>query len=156
MRRTMRTTNWIRRMVLALSLLGLASGAMACNGSEPADPDAPDSAESAEDAGGEAADAELPPGLVAGDPANGEERFTPCAGCHGADATGIEGLGKNLRTSEFLDGLSDAEAVTFLKEGRPAGHPLNTTGVDMPPKGGDPTLSEQDLLDIVAYLRGLE
>ncbi len=152
----MRTMNWIRRMTLALALLTMATGAMACNGSEPADPAPPDSADSAEGSSDDAADAELPPGLVAGDPANGEERFTPCAGCHGADATGIEGLGKNLRTSEFLDGLSDAEAVAFLKEGRPAGHPLNTTGVDMPPKGGDPTLSEQDLLDIVVYLRDLE
>jgi cytochrome c5 len=33
------------------------------------------------------------------------------------------------------------------------GDPLNTTGVAMPPKGGNPAMSEQDIADIVAYMR---
>ena len=45
--------------------------------------------------------------------------------------------------------------LEFVKVGRPTGDPLNTTGVDMPPKGGNPALSEEDLYDIVAYIRAI-
>ena len=78
-----------------------------------------------------------------------------CATCHGQDANGLPKLGKGLRNNAFTGSLSDAELVDFLKKGRTANDPLNDTGVDMPPKGGDPTLSEQDLQNIVAYLRTL-
>ncbi|HIE21030.1 MAG TPA: c-type cytochrome [Acidimicrobiia bacterium] len=76
--------------------------------------------------------------------------------CHGADATGIEGLGKDLTNSDFIRGMTDGELATFIKEGRPSSDPANTTGVDMPPKGGNPALSDQDLLDIAAFLRSLQ
>jgi mono/diheme cytochrome c family protein len=78
---------------------------------------------------------------------------TTCTACHGANATGVVGLGKDLTTSEFLAGMSDEQVLEFLQVGRPASDPLNTTGVDMPPKGGNPALSEDDLRNIVAYLR---
>ena len=78
-----------------------------------------------------------------------------CATCHGKDANGLPKLGKGLRNNEFTKSQSDAELVEFMKLGRPATHPLNTTGVDMPPKGGDPTITDQDLLNVVAYLRTL-
>jgi disulfide bond formation protein DsbB len=92
-----------------------------------------------------------------GDAASGAEAFAgTCASCHGPDAKGLPSLGKDLTTSEFAMGLSDAELVAFIKTGRPIGDPLNTTGVDMPPKGGNPALTDQDLADIVAYLRTLQ
>ena len=78
-----------------------------------------------------------------------------CATCHGKDANGLPKLGKGLRNNEFTKSQSDQELVDFLKIGRPATHPLNTTGVDMPPKGGDPTISEADLVNVVAFLRTL-
>ena len=78
-----------------------------------------------------------------------------CATCHGKDANGLPRLGKGLRDNEFTKSLSDAELVTFLKEGRAATHPLNTTGVDMPPKGGDPSITDQDLQNVVTFLRTL-
>ncbi len=78
-----------------------------------------------------------------------------CATCHGKDANGLPKLGKGLRNNEFTKSQSDAELVEFMKIGRPATHPLNTTGVDMPPKGGDPTITDQDLQNVVAYLRTL-
>ncbi len=78
-----------------------------------------------------------------------------CATCHGKDANGLPKLGKGLRNNEFTKSQSDAELVTFMKTGRPATHPLNTTGVDMPPKGGDPTITDQDLQNVVAFLRTL-
>ena len=78
-----------------------------------------------------------------------------CATCHGKDANGLPKLGKGLRNNEFTQSQSDAELVAFLKEGRPATHPLNTTGVDMPPKGGDPTIKVEDLQNVVKFLRTL-
>ncbi len=94
---------------------------------------------------------------LSGDAAKGATAFSQtCSACHGQDATGVDGLGKNLVTSDFARGLPDAELVLFLSHGRPSSDPLNTTGVDMPPKGGNPALKDQDLADIVAYLRTLE
>ncbi len=107
--------------------------------------------------GGEAKpDPNPAPGAASGDPQRGEELFQgTCVACHGADATGVEGLGKDLTNNKFIQGLSDRELADFIKTGRRASDPENTTGVDMPPKGGNPALSDQDLLDIASYLRTL-
>jgi disulfide bond formation protein DsbB len=92
-----------------------------------------------------------------GDPAKGAAAYqTTCSACHGPDAKGVAGLGKDLTTSEFAKALPDAEFVLFLTAGRPASDPLNTTGVDMPPRGGNPALKDQDLADIVAYVRSVQ
>ena len=94
---------------------------------------------------------------VAGAPvvADGEKVFiNTCLACHGKGGAGIEGLGKPMPGSEFITSLSDAELVAFLKEGRGTDHPDNTTGIDMPARGGR-DLSEQDLVDVVAYIRTL-
>ena len=94
---------------------------------------------------------------VSGDPVNGEALFnTTCFACHGIDATGLPGQGKDLTTSGFTRGLTDAQFVDFVKIGRDITDPLNTSGSDMPPYGGNPTFTEQDLFDIVAYIRTLE
>jgi disulfide bond formation protein DsbB len=96
-------------------------------------------------------------GEMTGDPAEGATLFaSSCAACHGADARGIPGLGKDLVASDFTKGLSDAELVAFIKRGRDSSDPLNTTGVAMPPKGGNPALDDADLYHIVAYLRSIE
>jgi disulfide bond formation protein DsbB len=58
-----------------------------------------------------------------------------------------------LVTSEFVADNSNEELVEFIKVGRDPSDPLNTTGVAMPPKGGNPSLSDQDLLDIISYMR---
>ena len=76
-----------------------------------------------------------------------------CATCHGPNGEGMPRLGKNLNDNQFTKSMSDAELVQFLKEGRPATHPDNTRGVDMPPKGGNPAITDEDLALIVAYLR---
>lgn len=92
-----------------------------------------------------------------GDAAAGKPKFEgTCASCHGPDAKGMPGLGKDLTTSTFAKGMTDAEFVAFILQGRPATHPDNTTKVDMPPKGGNPALNEQDLYNIVAYVRTLQ
>jgi disulfide bond formation protein DsbB len=94
---------------------------------------------------------------LTGDATNGKTKFTgTCSACHGPDGKGIAGLGKDLTTSPFAIGLADAELINFVATGRDATDVLNTTGIQMPPKGGNPALTEQDLADIVAYLRTLE
>ena len=56
---------------------------------------------------------------AAGDPARGEELFvSTCLACHGQGGVGIEGLGKDMTTSEFIIGLSDEELLAFIKVGR--------------------------------------
>jgi mono/diheme cytochrome c family protein len=98
-----------------------------------------------------------PPAAAAGDPVQGERLYQQsCAACHAMDGTGVPGLGKDLTTSAFTQSLSDQELVAFTKEGRPSGHPDNTTGIDMPPKGGNPALTDAQILDIVAYMRTIE
>jgi len=91
-----------------------------------------------------------------GNPAKGQENFTACSACHGPTGEGVPGLGKDMTKSKFIAGKTDDELVAFIKTGRPASDSLNTTGVDMPPKGGNPALSEEDLYDIVAYIRTLQ
>lgn len=97
------------------------------------------------------------PAASAGDVTNGKAKFAlSCTACHGQDAKGMTGLGKDLHNNAYIAGLTDAAAVTFLKTGRTASDPLNTTKVDMPPKGGNPALTDKDLQDIVAYIRTLK
>ena len=93
-------------------------------------------------------------GAVDGKLARGEKLFQQtCATCHGADGHGMPKLGKDLHNNEFTMGLSDQEMLQFIKEGRPAWHPDNTQGVDMPPRGGNPALTDEDLLAIIAFQR---
>jgi disulfide bond formation protein DsbB len=91
-----------------------------------------------------------------GDPAKGKEAFATCAGCHGPEGKGIEGLGKDMTSSEFIASQTDEQLLAFIKTGRPATDPLNTVGVDMPPKGGNPALNDAQILDIIAYIRSLQ
>ncbi len=107
--------------------------------------------------GGGSAPTEPPPTPApAGDPVRGEELFVTCAACHGPNGEGVEGLGKDMTASEFIASKSDDELVEFIKVGRAPDDPLNTTGVAMLPKGGNPALSDEDLYDIVAYIRTLQ
>jgi len=132
----------MKKLIALLAVLVLALAA--CGGGD----------EGADDGGSSGTDA---PSGVTGDVGAGEEVFAgTCATCHGPDARGIDGLGKDLHSNEFVASMSDAEMVAFLEEGRPAGDPANDTGVDMPPKGGNPSLTEQDLYDVVAYIRTLD
>jgi disulfide bond formation protein DsbB len=92
-----------------------------------------------------------------GDAAAGQTQFvSTCSACHGPDAKGMPGLGKDLTTSEFAKGKTDDELVAFITKGRDPSDPLNTTGVAMPPRGGNPALDDEDLYDIVAFVRTLE
>ncbi len=85
----------------------------------------------------------------------GEQLFLVCSACHGPDARGLPKLGKDLVESTFLAGLTDDQFLEFVKTGRPIWDTLNTTGIDMPPKGGNPAFTDDDLRAIIAYIRTL-
>jgi disulfide bond formation protein DsbB len=76
-----------------------------------------------------------------------------CVACHGAEAEGIAGLGKALVPSEFITSMTDEELVAFIAVGRAADDPENTVGVAMPARGGNPSLTDEDLAAIVTWLR---
>lgn len=79
-----------------------------------------------------------------------------CVACHGKGGVGIPGNGKPLANNAFVQGLDDDALFDFITRGRPTGDPMNTTGIQMPPKGGNPAMSEDDILDVIAYLRTLQ
>lgn len=88
---------------------------------------------------------------------HGQELFkSTCAACHGQNAEGIDGLGDDMHNNEFIQSLSNAELILFIAAGRSTTDPDNTTGVDMPAKGGNSALTDQDLADITDYLRTLQ
>lgn len=142
---------------LSLLLIGLLA-------SQPAATPAKTSAASATPVAGAttvAADATQAPQTVAValDPAKvraGESSFqTICSACHGFNALGIPGLGKPLIGSEFVNSQTDEELLAFLQVGRAVTDPLNTTGVQMPPRGGNPNFTDDQLLEIISYIRSL-
>lgn len=114
-----------------------------------APPNADEKAQALAMAGG---DAEL-----AGYIAHGSKLFIgTCSACHGKDARGLPKLGKDLVASDFCKKLDDDALLAFVKRGRDTSDPQNTTQTAMPPKGGNPALSDDDLLDVISYLRALQ
>ncbi len=96
---------------------------------------------------------------IVGNVKDGEAVFMSiCIACHGPDARGLPNLGKSMHPddSEFITSKTDEELVAFIKVGRTPDDPLNTTGVGMPAKGGNPAITEQNLYDVVAWMRTLE
>jgi cytochrome c5 len=95
--------------------------------------------------------------IAAVDPAQGQQLFRQsCAMCHGMNGEGMSRLGQDLRHNAFIQRNSDDELAAFIKRGRPASDPANLRGVDMPPRGGNAALTDDDLVRIVAYLRSLQ
>lgn len=142
----MKRSTYILLGIALVLMLALA----ACGG------DAGNDSASASDAGGAETSASADANLPTGDVAAGEAKFNEvCIACHGPGGEGVEGLGKPFTTSDFVTSQSDAELLAFVKVGRPVGDPANTTGIDMPPKGGNPALTDQQLMDIIAYIRTL-
>jgi disulfide bond formation protein DsbB len=81
---------------------------------------------------------------------------TYCTACHGPEAQGIPGLGKNLAENAFIVQSSPLDLFEFVRRGRMVSDPANTTGIPMPPSGGNPTLTDAELITIIYYLRSLQ
>ena len=89
-----------------------------------------------------------------GDPTRGATLYGQnCATCHGASLTG--GIGPSLNPIEKLPDVSNPLDTTFLIDiianGRQhkAGDPRSS---DMPPKGGNTSLTDQDVKDLAAFI----
>ena len=89
-----------------------------------------------------------------GDPTKGDALFgANCASCHGASLTG--GIGPALNPIEKLPNVANPLDPTFLigiiTNGRihQPGDPRQT---DMPAKGGNSALTDQDVKDLAAYI----
>jgi disulfide bond formation protein DsbB len=79
-----------------------------------------------------------------------------CASCHGFQAQGLPHQGAPLRSSAFVASHDDQSLIEFIKRGRPAKDPANTSGVPMPPRGNNPALSDARVADVVAFLRQVQ
>ncbi|MBL8762744.1 MAG: c-type cytochrome [Phycisphaerae bacterium] len=94
---------------------------------------------------------------LAGYIASGDTLFhSTCIACHGKGGVGIQGNGKALVNNPFIQSLDDDSLLAFVKQGRSPSDRASTTGIQMPPKGGNPALSDDDVLDIISYLRTLQ
>ncbi len=78
-----------------------------------------------------------------------------CAACHGEDGKGLPHLGKDWTSSEFVKNSTDDELVAFIKKGRKIDDPMSAGEAEMPPYGGDPSLTDEQLHDVVKYIRTL-
>ncbi len=76
-----------------------------------------------------------------------------CVACHGADATGVTGLGLGLVESEFVGGASVDELVAFLQAGRQPGSPDSVTNVPMPAFAW---MEAADLAEVAGYIKSLQ
>ena len=89
--------------------------------------------------------------------ARGRARFMEtCASCHGSNGVGMPRQGANLQLSQFVSDHSVGELAAFIRNGRRMNDPKSVMQLPMPPQGGNPSLSEQQLIDIAAYLRVLQ
>ena len=86
----------------------------------------------------------------------GQQVFSrQCSACHGQNAQGIANLGLPLVANPFIQGKTDAELLEFIITGRLPSDPQNQTGMIMPGKGGNPALTDSEILAVIAYLRSL-
>ncbi len=93
----------------------------------------------------------------AADPVRGKQLFMEtCAACHGAKAQGLPHQGATLTTSKFIAEQTDAQLLSFVKAGRQPGDPKSVLGLAMPPKGGNPSLDDAKIADIVSFLRTVQ
>lgn len=79
-----------------------------------------------------------------------------CTTCHGPAGGGMPRQGANLRVSRFVAKHDNIDLAKFLKRGRPMGDPQTIMNLTMPPKGGNPNLNDQHLVDIAEFLRKVQ
>ncbi len=86
--------------------------------------------------------------------ANGAQLYADaCATCHGVDLAGVSGLGNALANNEFVATHSNDELLAMIRAGRAADDPANELGVAMPPSGGRPGWSDEQLLAIIDFIQ---
>ncbi|MHB2016086.1 MAG: c-type cytochrome [Candidatus Xenobia bacterium] len=78
-----------------------------------------------------------------------------CSGCHGPHGEGAP-AGKALVDNPFVENASDDALLAFIKQGRKVNDPMNTTHMQMPPKGGNPGLTDIQIREIISHIRELQ
>lgn len=86
----------------------------------------------------------------------GKRVYASCIACHGKDGAGVKGMGADLAHSAFVRGKSDSDLRNFIKTGRQPGAPDSVLNLNMPPKGGNPALKDNQIDDVVVFLRSLQ
>jgi mono/diheme cytochrome c family protein len=79
-----------------------------------------------------------------------------CAACHGFNGQGMPRQGPTLRLSQFVANHADDELVSFIKAGRAANDPSSLMKLQMPPKGTNPGLTDEQLKQIVVFIRQVQ
>lgn len=88
---------------------------------------------------------------AAADAENGKRQYnTTCVACHGEDGKGLLPGVPDFRGKD--NPLTTKETATLLRNVAD-GYRSPGSALAMPPKGGNPRLSEQDILDILHYMR---
>jgi mono/diheme cytochrome c family protein len=92
------------------------------------------------------------PWLQTIDATDGETLYLQaCAGCHGLEGEGIEGIAPALQTSTLLD--DEAEAlVRFITSDQPVEVPYE--GFTHPYRGGYPALTDDQIETLAEFVRG--
>ncbi|MBK9119398.1 MAG: c-type cytochrome [Phycisphaerales bacterium] len=93
---------------------------------------------------------------VTGDAALGRQAYNnSCAACHGPQGQGLPALAPGLREAPFVRTATDAQLYAVIVDGRAAAAPDSVSGRVMPPRGGNPFLSDTDVRNIIAFLHEL-
>ena len=89
-------------------------------------------------------------GLPAGDPERGKAVYEgTCIACHGPEGQGSVPGAPDFAAADDIFAQERKVVLRHMREGiRSPGSPMG-----MPPRGGDDSVTDQDLLDALAYIR---
>lgn len=107
------------------------------------------------DGGGTPSSGPVPAGSAAA--ADGQRWFAQtCVACHGPTGHGVPRMGPSLHNNRFIADSTDEQLTEFLREGRSPTDPKSVTKLPMPARGGNPNLTDDNLRQVVAYLREMQ
>ena len=93
----------------------------------------------------------------AGDAIEGRKVFsTICITCHGPTGQGMPNLAPSLVGSQFIQSGDDAAIAAVIRSGRTIGEPGNKSGKVMPARGGNPFLTENQIVHLVAFVKSIQ
>jgi cytochrome c5 len=78
-----------------------------------------------------------------------------CVTCHGPTGEGLNNLAPSLKESEFLKTADPIAINLLIRRGRAINDPLNKSGKPMPARGGDPTITDEKVADLVAFVMSM-
>jgi cytochrome c len=82
--------------------------------------------------------------------------MSSCASCPGTRGQGVPRQGIALADNAFVQRTGHDQFIRFLEVGRMPGDPGSVMNLYMPPRGGNPSLGDDDLAAVSAYVRTLQ